>query len=246
MTARTVIRRALLVIAVVIAVMAVGVSLLLWSPWGRGYLRDLAERQAEAFLNADVEIGGLDGSLLFGATLHDLVIARDDRRLLAIDRVRVDYSITGLLAGQLGFPLISLDHLVMRAEAIPALLPERKPGAGGGRSFTLDRVLIDQGEITIGPTPAQVGGFRVPDVIRDLNAELSVNAGPDRTVVDVKRLSFVGEAPAVTIKRFSGAVTLADGDLVLDRVNVQLAESSLTFSARIDNFRKLGGNNAED
>ena len=158
----------------------------------------------------------------------------------------MDYSISGLLAGQLDFPLISLEHLRLRAEAIPALLPERKPGASGGRSFTLGRVLIDGGEISIGPAPAQVGGFRVPDVIRQLQADLSVNAAPDKTVVNVTRVSFVGEAPPVTVNRFSGVVTIEDGDLVLGRVTVQLAESSLTFSARIDNFRKLGGHHAAD
>jgi autotransporter translocation and assembly factor TamB len=236
----------LFVIAIVVAVIAVAVSLLLWTPWGRGYLRDLAERQAESFLHADVEIGALDGSLLHGATLHDLVIARDDRQLLSVDRVRVDYSITELLSGQLHFPLISLEHLMLRAEAIPALLPERKPSPGGGRSFSLDRVLIEWGEIVIGAAPAQVGGFRVPDVIHALNAELSVEATPNRTVVDVKRLSFVGESPPVTVKRFAGAVTIADGDLALEHVTVQLVESSVTFSARIDNFRQLGRNDAED
>jgi hypothetical protein len=246
MTARTLIRRILLVIAIVVVVIAVAISLVLWTPWGRGYLRDLAERQAESFLKAEVEIGRLDGSLLYGATLHNLVITQDDQRLLAVDRVRVDYSITGLIAGRLDFPFISLDHLVLRADAISALLPEREPGASGGRSVSLDRIVVDRGEIIVGPTPAQVGGFRVPDVIRNLLADLSVNAAPDRTVVNVTRLSFVGEAPPVTVKRFSGVVTIASGDLVLDHISVQLAESSLTFSARIDNFRKLRGNNAED
>jgi hypothetical protein len=246
MTTRTLIRRALLALAIVVAALAVAVSLLLWSPWGRSYLRDLAERQAKSFLDADVEIGRLDGSLLFGATLHDLVVSRNERRLLSVDRVRVDYAITELLAGRLDIPLISVEQLVLRAAAIPALLPERKPGARGGRSFTLERVRVERGEILIGLEPAQVGGFRVPDAIHDLDAELRVAVAPDRTVVDIRHLSFVGESPPVTVNRFSGAVTIADGDLVLDHVNVQLAESSLTFSARIDNFRKLGGNHGDN
>ena len=178
--------------------------------------------------------------------VHDLVIARAGRRLLSVDRVRVDYSISELIGGKLHFSLISLDHLVMQAGAIPVLLPERKPRAVSGRAFTLNRVRIDRGEIIIGPAPAQVGGVRVPDVIRDLNAELSVEAAPGRTVVDVHRLSFVGESPAVTVKRFAGVVTIADGDLVLDRISMQLAESSLTFSARIENFRHLGQSHDED
>jgi autotransporter translocation and assembly factor TamB len=238
--------RGLIVIAIVVAVIAAAVSLLLWSPWGRNYLRDLAEQRAESFLNADVEIGQLGGSLLYGATLDDLVVEQDGRRLLSVDRATVDYSLFQLLSGQLAFPLISLDHLVLRADAVPVLMPERKPSAGSGRSFTLDRIVVDRGEILIGSTPAQVGGFRVPDAIQELDAELRVEVAPDRTVVNVKRLSFVGESPSVTVTRFAGTVTIADADLVLERVHVQLAESSLTFSARIDNFRKLGGNDAED
>jgi hypothetical protein len=238
--------RGLLVIALLVAVIAAAVSLLLWSPWGRSHLRDLAEQRAASYLNADVEIGRLGGSLLYDATLDDLVVERDGRRLLSVDRATVGYSLFQLLSGDIELSLISLDHLVLRAEAVPALMPERKPGAGGGRSFTLDRIVVDGGEILIGPMPAQVGGFRVPDVIHGLDAELRVDAAPDRTVVNVKRLSFVGESPAVTVTRFAGTVTIADGDLVLDRVRVQLAESSLTFSARIDNFRKLGGSDAED
>jgi hypothetical protein len=62
----------------------------------------------------------------------------------------------------------------------------------------------------------------------------------------VDRLSFVGEAPAVVLKQLSGSVSIAGGDLVLEDIRVQLAESSFAFGGTIENFRRLGGRNGEN
>jgi hypothetical protein len=246
MRARRLIVRVVVAAAIVVAVLVVAVVVVLWTSWGRSYLRDLAEQQAESRLAADVRIGCLDGSLLYGATLHDLVLARGGQPIVSIDRVEVEYSVFDLFGGPIKFPLVSLDHPVVRINRIGGLLPEREPRNGGGASFAIERLVVNQGEVVIGGEPEQIDGFRVPDVIRRLQADLKLAVAPNRTVVDLKRLAFVGASPAVTVQEVSGTVRIADGDLALEDMSVRLAESFFKFSATIENFRALGGDDGED
>jgi autotransporter translocation and assembly factor TamB len=232
-----------LVVAVVLLVLIIVV--VVEAPWGRGYLRHIAERRASALLNADVTIGDLSGNLFSGATLSELGIERDGQRIVAVDRVRVEYSPVELLRGPLAFRRIALDRLRVRAGAVGALVPPNT-GDGGRRSFSVRTLTLRDAEVWIGPEPAQVDGFRVPDVIRRLQAELSLQMNPSVTSIALKRLSFVGESPPVTVENISGTVRIAGGDLVLEDMQARLAESSLEFSATIENFRRLGEHHDED
>jgi uncharacterized protein involved in outer membrane biogenesis len=235
---RLAIRIVLFVATGVVAVAAAAV-ILLQTPWARDYLRHLAERRASQALGADVTIGELGGSLLFGATVDDLTIVRRGRPLLAVDRVRVDYDPSDLLRGRFDFQRIALERPVVQARALGAIGGLGGDRSGGGRTVRIGEVVVKDGRVVIGSDPAEAGGFRVPDVIRDLDADLSVRTGGGSTRIGIDRLSFKGEAPAVTLRNLSGTVTVAHGDLRLDDIQVQLAESSFAFGGTIENIGSL-------
>ena len=232
----------LLILATALVALVAVALILLQSPWGREYVRDLAERRAEAALDADVTIGRLGGSLLFGATIDDFAIARNGERLVVIDRVSVDYDVFDLMAGRLDLQQVELVQPVIQADAIRMFtrLGGRGDGQGSQRTFSIGEIVIRNARMIIGEQPAEVGGFRVPDVIRDLDASVALRIGPDGTRVAVDRLSFTGEAPELTLQSMTGTIVIHDGDLALEDISVQLGESSFEFGGTIENFGKLG------
>jgi autotransporter translocation and assembly factor TamB len=238
----------ILAIVVLVVIALVTVALLaLQTPWAHDYLRGLAERRASAVLGADVHIGSLGGSLLSGASIHDLTIQRGKQPIVSIGGVTVDYDVFELIGGTLHFPRIVVERPVVQATNIASLFPKRdRPRQGSGTAFTIDELVINDGRVVIGAQPEQVAGFRVPDVIRELQARLALHSGSNETSVTVKQLSFVGASPAITLKQLSGSVSIEQGDLILKDINVQLAESSFEFGGTIRDFRSLGESDEED
>lgn len=234
-------------VGVVLTVLAVSLVLLLVlrTSWGRDYVRSIAEARASAAIGADVSLGRLSGSLLFDAVVDDVRIERDGRRLASVNSVRASYDPWDLLRGRIEIASVILDGPNIRAAALAGLGGAGQDPAGGPGRRSLRRVLIEElqvrsGRVTVGSQPAEVGGFRVPDVIRALDARLRLDIGAEGTTVEVDRLSFVGEAPSITLRNLSGTVVIARGDLVLRDISVQLAESSFEFGGTIANFRRLG------
>jgi autotransporter translocation and assembly factor TamB len=246
----SVVHRGLRILAIVVLVHVAHVTaalLALQTPWAHDYLRGLAERRASAVLNAEVGIGSLGGPLLTGASVRELTIRRANQPIVSIAGVTVDYDPFELIGGTFHLPKIVVDRPVVQATNIASLFPKRDQSRqGSGTAFTIDELVIKDGRVVIGATPEQVAGFRVPDVIRDLQAQLRLHSGSDETSVDVKQLSFVGASPAITLKQLSGSVSIDQGDLILKDISVQLAESSFEFGGTIRDFRSLGESDEED
>jgi hypothetical protein len=237
-----------LLIVVIAIVAVVGLALLaLRTPWAREHLRTMAEQRAESFLKADVHIGALRGSLLSGAIIDHLVIERDGQPIVTADSIAVDYDPFQLIEGDLTFQRIAVEEPVIHATRVGSLLPQRsEPRTSGGPSLRFDEIVVTDGRVVIGSAPTEVDGVRVPDVLRALQARLSLEVDPGRTAVVIERLSFVGEAPAVTLKQLTGTVRIVQDDLVLEEIDVQLAESSFQFGGTIENFRTLGGGDEDE
>jgi uncharacterized protein involved in outer membrane biogenesis len=237
--ARRIVVAVLFVATLPIALLA-GALIFLTTQRAHAYVAAEAERRAEAALDADVSIGRLRGTLLFGATLEDVSVASGGEPVVTIDRVVADYSAFDFLAGRFDLRRIELERPVLHRDAFGLMGSLGDGGGGRQRRFAIDRVLVSNGRVTIGPAPSEVGGLRVPDVIRDLDAEVSLQAGPGETTIAVQHLSFTGTAPRVELQRLTGTVVIADGDLQLDDMKVKLAESSFEFGGTIENFRQLG------
>ena len=64
--------------------------------WAKNRIRDLIVRQANQYLTATLAIGRLEGSLLRGLQLGDVVLLRDGKPMIAIDEIALSYSIQEL------------------------------------------------------------------------------------------------------------------------------------------------------
>jgi len=227
-----------------LVVLVLAAWLALQTSWGMNYVRRIAERQASSALGAQVAIGALRGSLFYGATIDRLAITDDGEELASAALVSARYDLFDLVRGTFALDEIVVDGPVIHAKALDLLgREEPEDPQPTDRAFSIERIVIKNGQVVFGPEPSEAGGFEIPDVLRDVQADLSVQIEPEATRVAVDHLSFVGEAPDVSLRSLSGVVAIEGNDLVLEDIFVQLAESSMKLNGTIANFRNLGGAN---
>jgi hypothetical protein len=241
--------RRLLIVALVIvggaAVLIVLVLVGLQTTWGNDYVRRLAERQASSAIGAQVRVGAVEGSLFYGATLRDIEIADEGRSIINVGVASATYDAFDLIRGTFSLDEIVLERPVVQAGGLGLLGREDPIDANEPPptplTFSIGTLIVRDGRVVVGERPDKVGGFEIPDEIHDLDAELSLHVRPETSLIEVAHLSFVGEAPAVTLQQLTGSVTVHEGNLVLEDIDVRLAESSLKLNGTITNFRNLGG-----
>jgi autotransporter translocation and assembly factor TamB len=105
--------RILILSAIAIVLLLAGALLLLQTPWARDYLRDFAERKAQAALGTTVSIGGLAGNLVSEVELEHVSIGREGQPIVTAPRIEVDYSLLGLLTGDIGISSVLLHQPVV-------------------------------------------------------------------------------------------------------------------------------------
>lgn len=247
-------RIALYVVAALAALALLSVVVLLLALQTRGggeWLARAAAGQVAQYVNGEVSIGRIQGNLFSSATLHDVVLSRNGAPVISIERVSAGYDLAGLLGGgdialddiNLVRPEISLvrgpDGRLAIAELFGGGEPAPDPEAPA-RRLSISPIVIREGHITVGPTPAEAGGFEVPDELRHVNARLSLRQGPEGARVQVDRLSFVGADPAFTLQNLSGEIVYENGDLVFDGVTVRTVENQLTLNGAIRNLTARG------
>lgn len=225
-------------VAVAGAILLLAVSAVaLRTPWVQSRLRGEIERRASLALNAEVSVGTIGGTLLSWTTLENVAVRTNGEMVVAIDRVRVDYDLLRLLGGTYDVDRLVLDQPVVRADAFGALAGigggDSDEGASAGGRFSIAAIVVRNGRVIVGPDPAEINGIRVPDVIDDLAAELSLTVAPSGTAVNLDRLSFTGVAPSLTLEEARGRIVLRDGGVTLEDMLVKTGGSTFEFGGRI-------------
>src|SRR6478735_4436410 len=90
--AKRYLRRTLQVVALIGTLLVGMIALALiasQTPWFRGWLRGLVERQAKQYVNGTVSIGSLGGNLFYGIELGDINIDFNGERVLTLKNVEV-------------------------------------------------------------------------------------------------------------------------------------------------------------
>src|SRR5712692_5070385 len=102
--------RALVFTAAFILVL-IGLGLaVLETGWAKNHLRRVIVRQANQYLTATLDIGRLEGSLVRGIQLGDILLSRNGQPLIAIDRVALTYSLRELYQSGTVIRRIRLTH----------------------------------------------------------------------------------------------------------------------------------------
>src|SRR6185437_3880700 len=105
---RRYIARGLLGLAILFAVLVVTIAILSQTHMARDFLR----QQTVSYLNnsyrGNFRLGAIDGSLLRGITLHDLVVRHQSTEVLRVSRVAIGYSMAELI-GAMKLSSIEID-----------------------------------------------------------------------------------------------------------------------------------------
>jgi autotransporter translocation and assembly factor TamB len=233
------------VIAVTLVATLAALSLtILESASFKDWLRALIVRESRDYLNGELAIGRLSGTLFSGVELDDVNVRIEGRDAIAIRNVRISYSLGEIVSKGLAIrelrlsqPRIevrrdgdswSIAHLVKKERKEADRQGPAKPIAVAALHVTDGTVVFDD--------PVETSGIVVPRRIDGLDFHGSLQYEPAHYAVDVKRLSLRGSMPAFTLAEASGTVRLREDDLRLERIVIRSQETALTIDGDVSHY----------
>ena len=217
------------VLLALIVLVVVSVYVLARTDWGRARLLPVLESGASRFIDGELRIARLEGSLLRGATLHGVSIVRDGQTVLTIDRVEGQYSLRNLLSSA-----ILLDDIVLysprftvteypdewRAEGIR--IPKGDPNEPSDGTVTLRRVEIVDGQIAVRPIGQAYD-------LAEVQAEVSVSVTREINVA-VERFAATETLGGLVVTSLTTHVRFTDERIALDPLAFSTPTSSVQGS----------------
>lgn len=243
--------RGVVVTVAILAIVVAAFLLYLQTRLGGEWLGRVAAGQLERYVDGEVSIGRIQGSLFSSATLHDVVISREGTPLITVKQMSAAYDLGGMLGGgDLAFDDILLVEPVIRltrgpdgtldvSELFGADRPAADPNAPA-RRLSIAPIVIRDGRVIIGPTADRPGGIRVPNELNDVDARLAIDRAGDDLSVQIDHLSFKGDTPEFTLAKLSGGIRYTGSDLTFDALTVQTARNHFIVNGAIENVTALG------
>ncbi|HYO46449.1 MAG TPA: translocation/assembly module TamB domain-containing protein [Gemmatimonadota bacterium] len=248
--------KVLFVVALLVALAGLGVvGGLLWlrSRWGHEFVRGQIESRFDADVHGSVRLGRVEGDVLTGLVLHDLVIeGADGVALLDVEIVRVRYSIRALLDKRIAAEELHLIRPQIRLvrgaderwnfQEIFARREPRRPGPPGWGSWVrIGAIEIEDGIVDV---KFEDGGWPVLDwqanEFRDVNGTIELALySRDRNLkrFAARDLSFHLTGPDLTVLDLDGEGILTPDSLALKSIRLSTPGTEL----RADGHLTLGG-----
>ena len=111
---RRLLRYLMMTIAVIMVVILLGIGYT-QTGWFKDWLRRYIVREAAQYLNGELRIGKVSGSLFYGIRMSDITLVQDGETVIALKDLRVDYSAWRLAASGIVLDEIELNQPVVRA-----------------------------------------------------------------------------------------------------------------------------------
>jgi autotransporter translocation and assembly factor TamB len=218
-------------------------SALLQTDWAHSRLRGLIVNQANRYFTATLEIAGLRGSLFSGIELDGVRLSRDGDVLVAIDHVRVSYSIRELASQGTLIRRLSLDRprILAARDAdgrwnLGALVKrDTQPNrpAAAGREIRIAQLEIADGTVTFRDA-LDLGAVHAPTLFTQLNATLSFSYRPGAWLFDFGPTSFSGAEPALNVRELNGVLGFGDDGWQFGSFRVVTPQSEFTLDGGVD------------
>src|SRR5437016_2908876 len=95
----------------VIAIATIGLLGALWlqTGWGHNTLRQMAINRSAAWIDGELSIGGMSGSIFRTVTFTDVVIKQHGAPVLTVASMRANYSISQMISSR----SVALDQLTL-------------------------------------------------------------------------------------------------------------------------------------
>lgn len=226
---------AILLAAIVLAVVVINTE------GFRTWVRDYTVRNANRYLNGELDIATIGGTLVTGVVLNDVRVRMDGDEVIAVERLTVDYDVIDLIRQGLRFDLVRLERPVIHLVETPDgwnlddLLVQREPGRPRQRpTLAFDELEIQDGIVLIDSTDD--GRVDLPSRIERLDGMLAVDYGPDGFEVEVERLSLAASQPFLRLRQMSGTISSTPDEMRLADLVLRLDETDL----HVDGSMKRG------
>jgi translocation and assembly module TamB len=234
-----------LVLTVLILVGATAAAVVVsQTAWFRQWLRGFVVAQAGTILNGQLSVERLDGNLFYGVKLTNVQIAMDGRPVVSMQDVELAYNVFQMMTRGISVDAIHLDRPTVyltkddQGWTIARLI---KPSAPDAPPSHAPAVRVDQATVTGGAVviddPHPDPSVNLPNRIDEIEAALSLDYASDHTAVDVTRASLHTSNPELTLRTFSGAVTLDDETIAVRTLALQTERSALTVNGTIEQYR---------
>jgi len=162
--------------------------------WLRSYIVRAANRQ----LNGTLSIGELRGDLLSGLELRRVKLSLNGRTVLAIDEVRLSYTLAALVRDALGW---DIGRLVRAGDS----------SQGPRRTILIRHLAINDGSLSIASTG------QTATRLERIDAALSFQYQPDRYTFTIGRLSFSLPEAELALRRTTGTFAKEEDPLLRPR-----------------------------
>jgi autotransporter translocation and assembly factor TamB len=206
--------------------------------WFKDWLRGYVVRMASDQLNGALSIGELRGNLISGIELHAVAVSMNGRRVLSIDNVRASYTLGTLIRQGIVIDDVEVTRPVVaisRDESGSGWDLSRLVRTGSSdqpaqrRTFLIRHVVVSQGSLSITSERTTQ--------LDHIDAALSSLYVPDPFKVTIEHLSFVSPETEIALHQASGAIAFDQGDLVLDRLQIQTDETRLSLEGQVKNYQ---------
>jgi autotransporter translocation and assembly factor TamB len=229
---------------IVLVLLIIGAGLfVLETGWAKNRIRDLIVRQANHYLTATLAIGRLEGSLLRGLQLGDVLLARDGKPMVAIDEIALSYSLRELVQG--GTVIRRLR--VTRPRVVGARQPDgrwdlgalvkresrEQERTGPKRPIEIQSIEVIDGDVQL-RDPLSFGAAHLPTHFASLNASLRFAYAPVRWQLTFERISWIGTEPELTVKNLRGVFGRGPRGWFFERLAVQSPRSRFTVDGGVN------------
>ncbi|MEQ1728868.1 MAG: AsmA family protein, partial [Vicinamibacterales bacterium] len=241
--ARRIIHAFLLVLTIIVGTTA-AVLIVSQTVWFKNWLREYIVAEAGQYLNGQLSIERLGGSLFFGVELENVSISLDGSEVVAVGNLGVDYNVFDLITKGLSADNISLDRPVIYlrrdgdAWSLAKLVKKQEQEAdreGPQVPITIDEIGISGATVII-EAPVGSSGVMVPHRIDQLDAKLAFRYEPVHYSLDISHVSFRGSSPELTLQALSGGVSVKDDTLFVEQLAVRTAETSLLIDGAVQHY----------
>jgi len=218
--------------------------LILQTPLFRNWLRGQIEQRASSFLQAELRIGRLQGSLFGGVVLSEVSLSQEDSLLFAARELAVQYDLTALLRHRIQVHTLLLDRprvivdrgkdgrlrlarLLGSADAGPA--PAERQ-AGPSWRINISRLAVQQGRVDV---LLQSRPPYIPARLEPLDLSASLTLVGDTLRARLRQLSLVSHDPDLRLRFFPFRVEMAPESLALSDLKVRTDSSEVSMAARV-------------
>jgi autotransporter translocation and assembly factor TamB len=240
-------RRLLQVVALVGTLLVGIVALALivsQTPWFRDWVRRYIVRESKQYLNGELSIGSIGGNLLFGVQVSDIAVDLSGERVVAAKGLEVGYDVfqmisKGVILSEIKLiePRIKLErdgngwnvnHLVKKQE-------KEADRQGPRRPLDLQAIEIADGRITIADHTG-AAGYRLPELIEDLDLKASYAYAPVHYSVVIDRASMRATSPQMALTELTGKLAVRDDNLYVESMSISTTESALKVAGVVEDY----------